>query len=90
MMYNEAKAQQQDTAYPSLLTDTSNLVGGLKEAEARIQKLADALFGPEPREVGAPGSNVPEPVATVRRNIDTAERMVGRLHDAINRIEKRV
>jgi hypothetical protein len=74
----------------SLMSDTDNLVGQLIEAEKRLISIGDRLLGPEPREATGGRADAPEPIQTVRRNIDNALRFTARLHEAITRLESRV
>lgn len=70
-----------------LLQESGSIVGYLSEIETRIMKLGEVLFGPEPREAG---TNPPSPVPTVRRNVEDAHTWIGRIHEALTRIENRL
>lgn len=76
------------TAPNSLLSDSAAMFNSMIEIEKRLIGVGDQLLGPEPREAG--GAATPEPIPTVRRNLDNCDRMIGRINEAITRIESRV
>jgi hypothetical protein len=88
MMY-QADTNQTAVRQLSLLTDTGDLNKALVDICGRLVKIGDTLHGSEPRDAGL-DKGAPEPVPTVRRNLDNAQRSLSRINDELTRIENKL
>ena len=73
----------------SLIEDSGSLKNRLRDVYQSLTKLGEALHGPEPREVSGE-ANAPEPIPTVRGNIDAACRVLDRIETELQRIGGRL
>lgn len=82
----------QNVASPpsSLLSDTASINGRLREAVDRLVKIGDQLHGSQPRDAGASQVGKPEPVPTLRRNVDLIAELIGDLENEISRVGNRI
>lgn len=84
------QSHSQETTKPvpeGLVNRSARVVGDLAEIELRLLKIGEALLGPEPRDAS---NQPPSPMPSLQRNLDDAFGAIGRIHQAITRIETRV
>jgi|ERR1700690_81940 len=74
---------------PTLLKDSAGLHVSLQEIEKRIIELGNQLLGPEPRDLDGGKAGGPEPIPSVRRNLDKSQNTVHRIMDELQRIDAR-
>ncbi len=89
-MYEHHQGKSTEAApSASLISDSAEVTKMLHDVLARISKVGDQLHGPEPRDAGVE-KGAPEPIPTVRRNIDKAMQVLHRISDELSRVESRI
>lgn len=80
--YGQAKAVKA----PSLQDDTDRLITRLADLRDRLSSATDKLHGASPRDASS-DAKAPSPLPTVRRNVDTANRIASDIADELTRLE---
>ena len=70
----------------SLIADHGRLHSRLLEAQERLCKIADGLFGPAPRDASG-AKNTPPPANSVRRIFDLTSDTISQIEGELSRIE---
>ncbi len=74
----------------SLIEDSASLTTRLAEILGTVVRLGDQLHGPQPRDAKVQGGQAPEPIPTVRRNLDVANGIACDIEFELQRITARV
>lgn len=73
-------------AVSSLIKDGVQVADRLQEILGRVRNIADHLHGPHPRDASEKGA--PEPVPSVRRNVDKANSLAELIEIELSDVER--